>query len=192
MSAAEQREAIELRSFAHAYESALTQAMLLGKFKINSNMTQDMHDIIYNNPNPLIKVDLLMDRLKNSDLGKHVETMAILANDHGSSESEQNRKMKHFKALMKMAASQAAHVGQQREIAHQFLPSGQTAAEREHKSGTTSVYGYPPQPPLANPFSFQLPNKKKGGKKSHRKKSGKKSHKKRSHMKRSHMKSRRH
>ena len=182
MSAAEQREAIELRSFALAYEEALTNAIMSGEFRINSDMTQDMRAIIDNNSNPLIKVYLLMKRLKGTYFGKHVETMAILKNDHGSSEYERNRKMEHFKALMKTAASQAAHVGQQREIAHQFLPSGQTAAEREHKSGTTSVYGYPPQPPLANPFSFQLPNEKKGGKKSYRKKSGKKSH----------MKSRRH
>ena len=191
MSAAEQREAIELRSFALAYEEALTNAIMSGEFRINSDMTQDMRAIIDNNSNPLIKVYLLMKRLKGTYFGKHVETMAILKNDHGSSEYERNRKMEHFKALMKTAASQAAHVGQQREIAHQFLPSGQTAAEREHKSGTTSVYGYPPQPPLANPFSFQLPNEKKGGKKSYRKKSGKKSHRKKS-GKKSHMKSRRH
>jgi hypothetical protein len=190
MSAADAQEAVELRAYVRAYETALNEVLKSGEFNVTPRMAQDIKDIVDQNPNPLIRVHLLYRRLKGTDLGQRVYAKAILGNDHGLAEHQREQKIKYFKDLMKRAALQAAQVGQQKAIERDYLPLRQTIAERTYRSGTYVEHASSTPQPLTDPLTIVLKKtnpKPRGGKKSYKKshkKGGKKSHKKRTHGRR--------
>jgi hypothetical protein len=192
MSEEDKEEAIELRSFVAAYENALTTVLELKhkhKFTMTTAMRQDMNDIIESNPNPLIKVERLMARFKDTDFGKRVMGMAILENDHGFAESVRKSDQAEQVRLMKVAEQRAEAM--QMRLAEEAAAAAAIEAEEMRirqglPYGTYTEFGPSHVRPLDNPLTIHfLKPKKKGGKKSHKKKSGKKSHKK-SHKKRTH------
>ncbi len=178
--AREVQKAREKRAFAKAYEKALTEEMLSGNHKITGSMTQDIRTIIDSNPDPVKKVEHLRKRLRGTTLGERVEVRAILETDLGVSESMQESAMKMQKKLVSMTASQAASIGEQKQLEHVYRPV-ETAQEKEyretHQTGTYKEVDVQPGAAIENPLFFELKKKKKGGNKSH-KKGGKKSHKK--------------
>jgi hypothetical protein len=198
MSPEDAREAMELRAFTNAYERALTQVMMSGEFNITDAMMRDMSHIIVSNPNPLIKVELLMNRLKHTEFGKRVMILAILGNDHGLAERMRNAdreaqaqaqkqledKIRLRTAELEKAAAEAAAIEADRIV---------NAQMREGVPyGTFTEFGPSHALPFDHePLTFQIKPPKKtgnmGGKKSHKKshkKGGKKSHKKRTHRRR--------
>lgn len=200
-------EATELHTFALAYERALTEVMMSEDFRIHPQISHDIGVIIRENPNPLIKVDLLMDRLKGTELGKKLYVKAIFSAhdirfDRELSKREQEREQqgqidieRRIKMAAQLAAQESARIGEQRLSMRSHL---QTAAEQEyaltHPSGTykqVSPAQLAAEAASAPQYQFQpfalKKGKGKGGKKSHRKKS----HRKKS-GKKSHRKSRRH
>jgi hypothetical protein len=204
-SVAEQKEATELHTFALAYERALTEVMMSEDVTKYPQISSDIGVIIRDNSNPLIKVDLLMKRLKGTELGKKLYVKAILsvheirlARELSKKEQEeqiaierreQERQIameRRIKVAAQVAAQEASRIGERKfnDRAHV-----QTAAEMAHalSNPTGTYHSFVPlvPPPPANPLKFSLfPKGKKGGKKSHRKKGGKKSHRKRSHRRR--------
>lgn len=194
----EQKEATNLHTFARAYERVLTEVMLTEG--LDPRISPDIGRIIDTTRNPLIKVDLIMTRLKGTELGKKLYVKALLAADvlrfnREWAEREKRNKQemelyieRKIKEAAQVAAQEASVIGEQRFNDRAHI---QTDAEKAHRTGTYHSFVPAPQPPLANPFtiSFFPPRKKKeGGKKSHRKKGGKKSHRKkggkRSHRRR--------
>ena len=160
-------------------------------------MIHDMHVIIDSNPNPLIKVERLMARFKDTDFGKRVMGMAILANDHGLAESVRKSDQAEQARLMKVAEQRAIEM--QMQLAQKAAEAAAIEAEEMRirqglPYGTYTEFGPSHAAPLDHePFTFQIkPKKQGGGKKSHKKshkKGGKKSHKK--SAKKSHKKSHR-
>ena len=195
MSQEDAREAMEARAYARAYETALREVIESDEFIITPRMLQDIQKIVTQNPNPLIKVDLLHKRLKETALGKRVEFNAILKNDHGLAERMRNSE-KEAQAQLEAKVAKAAA-----EVAKAAAAAAAAAAAIEDEQITNArirqgiSYGkyitLPPAAaaaPLANPLTieFRKPSKKHGGKKSYKKshkKGGKKSHKK-SHRRR--------
>lgn len=180
MSEEDEKEAIALRSFAAAYERALTQVLMDHEFTITPNMKQSMSDIITRTPNPLIKVELLMDRFKDTALGKKVMVMAILANDHGLAEKVRNSEQAERARLIEEAEQRAEAMRMglaEKAAAAAAIDADKIRISQGIPYGTYTELFPPPAHPLAKPFTLALPPPKKGGKKS-AKKSHKKSHKK--------------
>jgi hypothetical protein len=202
MSEEDKKEAIELRSFAAAYETVLTEVMMSGNDFTTHAMRRDMSDIIRSNSNPLIKVELLMERLKKTEFGKRVMVMAILANDHGLAERVRKSQQAEHARLIE-EAEQHAEAMRMRLAANAAIEAANAAVAAAIEADKIRIsQGIPygtytessassASPLLTDPFTIVLPRRsKKGGKKSVKKggkksvkKGGKKSHKK-SHRRR--------
>lgn len=203
-------EAIEARAFAKAYFAAYNMVVNQLKYgavskyppphetlNITRKMQTDIDRIIDGSSTQIEKVASLIERLKDTAFGKHVEFIATLENDHGASEHQTKAEAQaEAQALMKLKTTRDASAIQAASAAlpryYKSLDKPMSASEwdyqRTHPSGT---YTYPEAAaaaPLANPLTIAFhksKSKKRGGKKSY-KKSHKKGGKKRSHRRRRH------
>jgi hypothetical protein len=190
MSAADAREAVELRAYVRAYETALNEVKASGRFTITPDMRKDMDAIIAQNPNPLIRVHLLHLRLKETDLGQRVYAKAILGNDHGLAERIRNSEkdaQAQLDAKIQIRTAEVAKAASDAAAAAAAEADVQLTNSLMKKGVSYGIYTTPPAEavaPLASPLTIVLPKPKpkpRGGKKSYKKshkKGGKKSHKK--------------
>ena len=162
----------------------------------SKQMQEDMDRIMHNESlSSIQKVNDLTRRLKDTNFGKFVYTIAILENDHGASERQMKAEAQaEAQALMKLktirdaSAIQAASAALPLYYASLDKPMSAIDLEyqRTHPSGTYVTVPVAAAAPLANPLTIAFhKSKKRGGKKSY-KKSHKKSHKRSSHKKKSH------
>ena len=204
-SVAEQKEeATELHTFALAYERALTEVMMSEGVTKYPQISHDIGVIIRGNKNPLIKVDLLMERLKDTELGKKLYVKAILsvheirfARELSKKEQEEQIALEHKEQKRQIDMEQRIQVAAQEAAAIEAARIVNLGIKKGVSYGTYRTLPAEAAAPLANPLIIELHKpkpKSHGGKKSYKKshkKGGKKSHRKKG-GKRSHMKSRRH
>jgi len=201
--AEQQKEATELHTFALAYERALTEVMMSEDVTKYPQISRDIGVIIRGNTNPLIKVDLLMERLRNTELGKKLCVKAILsvpeirfARELSKREQDEQIAIERREQERQIAMEHRIKVAAQEAAAIEAARIVNLGIERGVSYGTYKTLPAGAAAPLANPLTieFHKPPKYHGGKKSYKKshkKGGKKSHRKKG-GKRSHMKSRRH